>query len=58
MNMIKSIIVDGDDGEHKINTPIVRSKTFATAEKKFKGQEIVGMAKISENEIMVFVYEE
>ena len=54
MNMIKSIIVDGDDGEHEINTSV----TFATAEKKFKGQEIVGMAKISENEIMVFVYEE
>tara|TARA_R110000824_G_scaffold105612_4_gene249935 strand:+ start:4893 stop:5069 length:177 start_codon:yes stop_codon:yes gene_type:complete len=58
MNMIKSIIVDGDDGEHEINTSVVRSRTFATAEKKFKGQEIVGMAKISENEIMVFVYEE
>ena len=58
MNIIKSIIVDGDDGEHKINTPIVKSRTFATAEKKFKGQEIIGMARLSENEIMVFVYEE
>jgi hypothetical protein len=58
MNIIKSIIVDGDDGEHKINTPVVRSRTFATAEKKFKGKEIIGMARLSENEIMVFVYEE
>jgi|TARA_R100001443_G_scaffold28629_1_gene41839 hypothetical protein len=58
MNIIKSIIVEGDYEDYKINTPVVRSKTFATAEKKFKGQEIVGMAKISENEIMVFVYEE
>ena len=57
MTILKSLIIEGEDGDYKIDTPIVKAKTFAGAEKKFKGQEIVGMIRLDEDEFMVFVYE-
>ena len=58
MTILKSLIIEGDDEDYKINTPVAKAKTFAGAEKKFKGQEIVGMVRLDEDEFMVFVYEE
>ena len=58
MTILKSLTIEGEDGDYKINTPIVKAKTFAGAERKFKGKDIIGMIKISEDEFMVFVYEE
>ena len=57
MTILKSLTIEGEDGDYKINTPIVKAKTFAGAKRKFKGKDIIGMIKISEDEFMVFVYE-
>jgi len=58
MNILKSIILEGQDEDYQVDTPIVKAKSFAGAERKFKGKEVIGMIKISEDEVMVFVSEE
>ena len=50
--------IEGEDEDYKIDTPIVKAKTFAGAERKFKGKDVVGMIRVDEDEFMVFVYEE
>jgi|TARA_R110000823_G_C15881095_1_gene495067 hypothetical protein len=57
MNILKSIILQGQDEDYQVDTPIVKTKSFVSAERKFKGKEVIGMLKISEDEIMVFVSE-
>ena len=56
--ILKSLIIQAEDGDYKIDTPVIKAKTFAGAEKKFKGREIVGMIRLDEDEFMVFVSEE
>ncbi len=58
MTILKSLIIQGEDEDYKIDTPIVKAKTFAGAERKFKGKDVVGMIRVDEDEFMVFVYEE
>jgi hypothetical protein len=57
MNILKSIILNTNDDEIKISTPVVEAQSFESAIKKFKDQEILGILKLEDNEYMVFIEE-
>jgi hypothetical protein len=57
MNILKSIILNTDDDEIKISTPVVEAQSFESAIKKFKDQKILGILKLEDDEYMVFIEE-
>jgi hypothetical protein len=57
MNILKSIILNTNDDEIKISTPVVEAQSFESAIKKFKDQKILGILKLEDNEYMVFIEE-
>jgi arginine repressor len=57
MNILKSIILNTNDDEIKISTPVVEAQSFESAIKKFKDQEILGILKLEDDEYMVFIEE-
>lgn len=57
MNILKSIILNTDDGDMEVSTPIVEARSFASALKKFKDQEILAILKLEDDNYMVFIEE-
>jgi hypothetical protein len=57
MNILKSIILNTDDGDMEVSTPIVEARSFAGALKKFKNQEILAILKLEDDNYMVFIEE-
>jgi hypothetical protein len=57
MNILKSIILNTNDDEIKISTPVVEAQSFESAIKKFKDQKILGILKLEDDEYMVFIEE-
>jgi hypothetical protein len=57
MNILKSIILNTNDDEIKISTPVVEAQSFESAIKKFKDQEILAILKLEDDNYMVFIEE-
>ena len=55
MISLKSIIVETTEGDFQVDTHVVKAKSFTGVERKFKGEHIVAMLKIDEDQFMVFV---
>jgi len=52
---LKSIIVETTEGDFQVDTHVVKGKSFTGVERKFKGEHIVAILKIDEDQFMVFV---
>jgi hypothetical protein len=57
MNILKSIILNTNDDEIKVSTPVVEAQSFESAIKKFKDQEILAILKLEDDNYMVFIEE-
>ena len=55
MQGLKSIILETTDGDIQVDTHVVIAKSFTGAERKFKGEHIIAILKIDEDQFMVFV---
>jgi len=55
MNSLKSIILETTDGDFQVDTHFVKAKSFTGVERKFKGEHIVAMLKVDEDQFIVFV---
>jgi hypothetical protein len=55
MQGLKSIILETTEGDFQVDTHVVKAKSFTGVERKFKGEHIVAILKIDEDEFMVFV---
>jgi hypothetical protein len=58
MNMdLKQIKLVMSDGEHEIKTDVVQAKSFTGVARKYKGQDLIAILKIDDNEYIAFVEE-
>ena len=55
MKSLKAIILETTDGDYQVDTHVVKGKSFTGVERKFKGEHIVAILKIDEDQFMVFV---
>tara|TARA_R100001463_G_C3384947_1_gene206112 strand:+ start:328 stop:504 length:177 start_codon:yes stop_codon:yes gene_type:complete len=55
MQGLKSIILETTEGDFQVDTHVVKAKSFTGAERKFKGEHIVAILKVDEDQFMVFV---
>ena len=55
MISLKSIIVETTEGDFQVDTHFVKAKSFTGVERKFKGEHIVAILKVDEDQFMVFV---
>ena len=55
MKSLKSIILETTHGDYQVNTHLVKMKSLASIERKFKGQNIIAIFRIDEDQFMVFV---
>tara|TARA_R100001143_G_C3352213_1_gene130201 strand:- start:1554 stop:1730 length:177 start_codon:yes stop_codon:yes gene_type:complete len=55
MKSLKAIILETTDGDYQVDTHVVKAKSFTGAERKFKGEHIIAILKIDEDQFMVFV---
>ncbi len=55
MNSLKSIILETTDGDFQVDTHVVKAKSFTGVERKFKGEHIVAILKVDEDQFIVFV---
>ena len=46
MKSLKSIILKTTDGDYQVNTHLVKMKSLASIERKFKGQNIIAIFRI------------
>ena len=45
------------DGEHEIKNDVVQAKSFTGVARKYKGQDLIAILKIDDNEYIAFVEE-
>jgi|TARA_R110001599_G_scaffold328201_1_gene541545 hypothetical protein len=55
MKSLKAIILETTDGDYQVDTHVVKAKSFTGVERKFKGEHIIAILKIDEDQFMVFV---
>ena len=55
MQGLKSIILETTDGDIQVDTHVVKGKSFTGVERKFKGEHIVAILRVDEDQFMVFV---
>jgi len=55
MQGLKSIILETTEGDFQVDTHVVKAKSFTGVERKFKGEHIIAILKIDEDQFMVFV---